>query len=232
MRADLVGEHGPIALDEHDRTVLRYGELCILEHQPHEVALDLWLQPRPTHDLAPEVAEAPVRDDGEVRKERLLLDRVLVLARRARAEDAPAEGALDELGDGGLDDLDAGRGEGLGAEGLDEAAVVEGAALVAVGVGDVHGLAVEHDAVAVGRDGVDAVDAGLEAELFEGHDAARLEELADDAVGLSEGAFEEAYAEGPFAGLGGGGEGVGEGGACDAGADDEDVVGGGPHAVS
>ncbi|KZP18775.1 SE-domain-containing protein [Athelia psychrophila] len=69
------------------------------------------------------------------------------------------------------------------------------------------------------------VEACAHAEGRERRDAAWLEELADDAVGLGEGALEHADAQGGARGGGvAGGEGVGEGRAGDAGTDDEDVV--------
>ena len=64
---------------------------------------------------------------------------------------------------------------------------------------------------------VDAVDAVLEAELLEFEVAAGLEKLADDAHGLGEIALEEEHAPALIA------EGVREGGARDAGSDDDHV---------
>lgn len=68
-------------------------------------------------------------------------------------------------------------------------------------------LAGINDSVAVYWYSVDVVEAPGEVEVFESEDAAGLEELADDAVGFGEGAFEEGDAEGW-----GGGGGEGEGG--------------------
>ena len=187
------------------------------------------LPQRLAHDGTPEIRKAPIRNDDEVGEKGLFL--ALGAApcggrtRRADAEHAPRELALYELVDGGLYDVDTCRALGTVSEGHYEATVVETAALVAVGVGNVHDLAGVDDAVAVLGDGIDAVETRPEAEFLERGDACGLEELADDAVGFCEGALEEGDAEGRGAQFGGdGGEGVGERRAGDACADDEDVV--------
>ena len=108
--------------------------------------------------------------------------------------------------------------------------MVEAAALVALRVRNVHGLAVQHNAVTTHRDGVDTLQTGLHAELAQGGDAAGLEKLSDYAIRLREGAFKEADAEGgrPLER----GERLGERAARDAGADDDHVVVVGGHAAA
>ena len=209
--------------------MLRYGQRRVLQDDPAEMALRHARILRLAEDLAPEVRKTTVRNDSEVREERLLLHRTLLLARRAHAQDASRQRTLDELRHGGLDDVDTLGRLRLLAELLDEAAVVECAPLAAVRVGDVDGRAVEDDAVAVGGDRVDAVDTVFEAELLECHDAARLEEFADYAVGLRERSLKQAYAKRTVALDGGDGESVGEGAAGDAGTDDDYVVRNRPH---
>jgi len=73
-------------------------------------------------------------------------------------------------------------------------------------------------------DGVDAVKTIAETERAQRGNSTRLKKLADDAVWLCEGAFEEGNAERSCATYRSGGESVCEGGASDACADDDDVV--------
>jgi hypothetical protein len=263
--------------------VVRNRERDVLKHEPDEVALRDRLCGRAEH-LRAEVGEAAVGDDDKVREERLLPDvvrqrrhalsssRTLVrrrrgvgrrgLARRAHADDAVRELALDELRDGRLDDVDvrlravAGLAPSIRvgvervAELADEAAVVERAALGAGRVRDLDELGALHDRVPSYRDGVDAVDAVAQTQGAQRAHAARLEQLADDPVRGRERALEDADAERPrvrpglVRALRGRRVGrrrrgprerrerVREGRACDAGADDEDVVVGVPgHGV-
>jgi hypothetical protein len=88
-----------------------------------------------------------------------------------------------------------------------------------------HGLSGVKDCVAVYGDGIDVVETGAQTERAQRHYAAWLKKLADDAVWLGEGAFEEGYVEGRSAiWKSCGGECVCEGGACRACHDDDDVV--------
>ena len=208
------------------------GKLRVLENETDEVTLEFRLDRRLAHDLAPEIREAAVRNNGEVCEEGLLFDRALFLACCTYAEDAAGQGTLNELRDGSLDDLDALGLLRLRAQRLNEATVVERAALIAIGVGNVYGAAPKHDAVAVRRDRVNALHTRLEPKLLQGHDASGLEELTDNPVRLGERAFEETYPERATAFDGGSGKRVGESRASDAGADDDYVVGFGPHGVA
>jgi hypothetical protein len=81
------------------------------------------------------------------------------------------------------------------------------------------------DCVAVYGDGINVVETGTQTERLQRLYAAWLKKLADDAVWLGEGAFDEGYAEGRGAGWKSwAGESVCEGRACDACTDDDDVV--------
>jgi len=81
---------------EGNGPMLGHGKLGILQHRADKVTPRGRLVHSRPHDGGAEVGETAIRDDDEVRKERLLL-RVTVLARRAHAEDASCELAEDEL---------------------------------------------------------------------------------------------------------------------------------------
>jgi hypothetical protein len=88
-----------------------------------------------------------------------------------------------------------------------------------------HGFSGVEDCVAVHGDSIDVLKTGTETERAKRSDAARLKELANDAVGLYEGAFEEGNAKGCDARWKScGGKSVRESGACYACADDDDIV--------
>lgn len=200
---DLVEENGAGVLDENNRAVFVDGEVRVFEYDTDKMALGFWLAAGGAHDGGAEVGEAPVRDDGEVAKESFLLHRALLLTRRAHAQNAPGDRALDQLCHRRFDDLDALRDLRLLAQRLYESSVVEAASGVTVGVGNVDRLAIEHDRVAVTGDGVNALDARLETKFLERGEPAWLKELTDNPVGLCEGAFEETYPQGFVAGDGG-----------------------------
>jgi len=172
------------------------------------------------HDRAAKVGEATIGDDDEFGAKRLLLFRAIPT--RAYPNHAARERAFDQIRYGCFDEVDAGGSFGVYAEVLHESAVVERAALGTGGVWDMYGLSGVEDCVAVYGDSIDVVETGAETERAQCCNAAWLKKLADNAVWLGEGAFEEGYAEG--CGTGCGGESVCEGGACDACADDDDVV--------
>jgi hypothetical protein len=183
-----------VALDERDGAMLRDRERDVFEDSADKVAArDGLALGAAAHDGAAEVGEAAVGNDDEISVERLLA--LGAVPARLDAEHAVGEWALDQVRDGPLEDVDARGGSGVRAELLDEAAVVEGAALGVVGVRDVHRVARIEDGVAVHGDGIDVVERRTEAQGTQSGNAAGLEELADDAVGFCKGALEEGYAE-------------------------------------
>ena len=145
-------------------------------------------------DRTTKIGEAAIGDDDEVREKHLLV--LCAGPARAHAQHPARQGTLDQICHRCLDKVDARGGLGACAEVLDEAAVVEGAAFGTARVWDVYGLSVVEDCVAVDGDRVDAFEARAEAERAQRGDAARLEELADDAVWFCEGSLEEGDAEG------------------------------------
>lgn len=182
-----------------------------------------------------EVGEAAVGNDNKAcGKLKRLLGGAVPLARRADAHHPPLPArVLQQFCHARLEHVHARRLLRLVPEVDDEAAVMEAAALLAARVGDVYGTADTRldDAVAPRGDGIDAGEGLGEVQALEGADAPGLQELADDAVGFGEGAFEEEDAEGTGEAGGRGdrevveiGEALGECAACDAGSDDEDVV--------
>ena len=230
---DGCGRVGRVGLAEDDVPVVRRGKVGVLEDEADKVRARRRDDVR-REERAAELAHAPVGDDGELGAVVERLGRVVVGARLAGRRLDADDGAglvLEELVDGRLDEGDALRALGLATQVLDEEAVVEAAALLlAVGavapahrlgllrVRDGDDLVAPEDLVALARDGVDALDRVVDAELLQCEDAAGLEELADDAVGLGQVALEEE--DGP-ARLG---ERVGEDRTEDARADDADVV--------
>ena len=212
-----------MALDEGDGAVLRDGERDVFEDGADKVAAhDGLALGAAAHDRAAEVGEAAVGNDDEVSVERLL---VLGATAGLDAKHAMCERALDQVCNGSFEDVDARGGLGVGAELLDEAAMVEGAALGWGGIRNVHRLACVEDSVSVHRDGVDTVKTRAEAQGAQSRDAAGLKKLTNDAVGFCEGALEECYSE--WRSAGGrccGGECMSKCRACDACTDDNDVV--------
>ena len=183
-----------MALDERDGAMLRDREHDVFEDGADKVtAHDGLALGAAAHNRAAEVGKAAVGNDDEVGVERLLA--LGAVPTRQDAEHAVGERALDQVRDGGFEDVDAGGEPGVRTELLDEAAVMEGASLGVVGVWYVHRLARVKDGVAVHGDGVDVVETRAEAQGAQSGNAAGLEELADDAVGFCKGAFEEGYAE-------------------------------------
>jgi len=215
--SDLVQQDGgPVA--QHDVAVVGQGQLRVDQLEAVELGLDLG---GVRVVLLAELGGVAVGDDGEVAEVGVLLR---AIGDALDAQDFVGLRGGDEGGRGGLDDGDMGLGHGGGAQLHDEAAVVKGAALgrgrrgaVGLGVGDGHLLAVEDDIVAGDGDGVDVLETVAEAELLEGADAAGLQQLADDAVGLLERALQQQHAASLSA------QGHGQRAAQDACSDDDHV---------
>ncbi len=175
-------------LRDRKRDVFQNGSDEIAAHDgafPERVAV---------HDRATKIGEAAIGDDDEVGEKHLLV--LCAGPARTHTQHPARQGALDQIRHRRLEQVDARRGLGACAEVLDEATVVEGAAFGAAGIWDVHGLFGVEDRVTVDGDRVDAIEARAEAERAQRGNAARLEELADDAVWLCEGSLEEGDAEG------------------------------------
>jgi hypothetical protein len=158
--ADLVDEdRGRVG--EDDMAVVGHGQLGVDHLEAPELAADLGLVGQVRLAELGGVAVGDQRDGAEV---------VVLCARRLAldAQDLARVAVGDDVGDGALDDGDVRGGLGGGAQLRDELAVVERAALgllrrllgeQVVGVGDVDGLVVVRDLVAVAGDGVDALEA-------------------------------------------------------------------------
>lgn len=203
--ADLVDEDGG-RVGEDDVAVVGHGEDGVDEFEAVEFAADL----RGVGEVRlAELGGVAVSDEGDG------AEVVILCAGRLAfdAQDLARMAVLDHVGDGGFDDGDIGGGGGGGAQLGDELAVVEGATFWLLGgflgeqvvwVGDVDGLVVVRDLVAVAGDGVDALEAvylnisthtlsllytewirrTLHAQLLQRIHSAGLQQLAHDPIRL------------------------------------------------
>lgn len=234
MGADLVEEHG-VGISNDYMAVAGLRELAVDELEGVELGLD---DGSGVKDLFSEFGVVAVGDDGQLAKEVIgLLDsRLLVGGAGLDAEDLIRVLAMQRL-----DNLCFHHGDVLMRETRlsqlrDEAPMVKPASnlplptlalagplmrnlptLIQSRIRNHDLLAVVKDGVPVAGDRINVLQAVLQAELPQGVDAAGLEQLADDAVGLLHPSLEQEYGAALV------GEGVCDGAAKDAGADDDDV---------
>lgn len=234
MGADLVEEHG-VGISNHHMAVAGLGELAVDELEGVELGLDDWSG---VEDLFSEFGVVAVGDDGQLAKEVIgLLDpRLLVGGAGLDAEDLIRVLAMQRLDDLCLHHGDVLMREARLSELRDEAPMVKAApnlplptlalagplmrnlpTLIQPRIRNDDLLAVVKDGVPIAGDRINVLETVLQAELPQGVDAAGLEQLADDAVGLLHPSLEQQHGAALV------GEGVCDGAAEDARADDDDV---------